>query len=31
MELLSEIGADHFVPEAVRNQALKEIDFPYRH
>jgi L-alanine-DL-glutamate epimerase-like enolase superfamily enzyme len=30
MELLAEIGADHSVPEAVRTQALKAIDFPHR-
>ena len=30
MELLAEIGADHDVPEAVRSQALKAIDFPHR-
>lgn len=30
LELLAEIGADHSVPEAVRTQALKAIDFPHR-
>jgi hypothetical protein len=30
LELLAEIGADHSVPEAVRSQALKAIDFPHR-
>lgn len=30
LELLAEIGADHDVPEAIRSQALKAIDFPHR-
>jgi hypothetical protein len=30
LELLAQIGADHDVPEAVRTQALKAIDFPHR-
>ena len=29
-QLLAEIGADHSVPEAIRTQALKAIDFPHR-
>ncbi len=30
VELLAEIGSDHNVPESVRSQALKAIDFPGR-
>jgi hypothetical protein len=30
VDLLADIGADGDVPEAVRNQALKAIDFPHR-
>lgn len=30
VELLAEIGADHEVPEAIRSQALKAIDFSHR-
>ena len=30
VELLAEIGGDHSVPEAVRSQALKAIDFSQR-
>ena len=29
-QLLAEIGGDGAVPEAVRSQALKAIDFPHR-
>jgi alkylation response protein AidB-like acyl-CoA dehydrogenase len=30
LELLAEIGGDGGVPEAVRSQALRAIDFPHR-
>jgi hypothetical protein len=30
LDLLAEIGADRDVPEPVRSQALKAIDFPHR-
>jgi alkylation response protein AidB-like acyl-CoA dehydrogenase len=30
LDLLAEIGGDHGVPESVRAQALKAIDFPNR-
>ncbi len=30
LQLLAEIGGDGSVPESVRNQALKAIDFPHR-
>lgn len=30
LELLAAIGADQSVPEAVRSQALKAMDFPHR-
>ena len=30
VELLAEIGGDHDVPEAIRSQALKAIEFSHR-
>ena len=30
LELLADIGADGTVPETIRSQALKAIDFPHR-